>query len=489
MNYKEIDLVLRELDLEGSKIQRVFQPSYDTMVFELFAQGRRFNMLVSLSPGACRIHRVESLPAKNERPLRFMECLRSRIVGFRIAEARQLGFERIVILELIGPSAEGGIGLARYSLFIRLWSGAGNILLTNGDGVIVDALFRKPGKGEASGLPCPIRPNLWLVPDEELKALAERFSIRDFTGYPSLSERIEADYSATRGELSREQLLKKARERHAKLSAKLAARKAELDGQSGSTNESPESLRRSGEALLSLAASSGGGGKPFGERFARFEDTLSGQTLSIQVDPRLSLVESAQKCFERAKKASSWTKDREEQRSKLAEEERKLDAWLERLLSEQDPFAIAQALRLSGTARQSQKASFSCLRLEWGGWTIYVGRSAAENDELLRKAVRGSDLWLHARDKAGSYVFVKSRKDKTIPLDIMLDAARLAIYYSKARKDMKGDVHCTFVKYLKRAKGGPKGLVIPSQEKNLYVRVEEQRIRALLSTSQGESHD
>ena len=119
------------------------------------------------------------------------------------------------------------------------------------------------------------------------------------------------------------------------------------------------------------------------------------------------------------------------------------------------------------------------LGIERNGWTILVGRSAKENDELLRHHVRGSDLWMHARDYAGSYVFVKARAGKSFPLDIMLDAGNLAIYYSKGRANGGGELYYTLAKHLRRAKDGPKGLVIPTQEKNLRVTLDEKRLREL----------
>ena len=93
--------------------------------------------------------------------------------------------------------------------------------------------------------------------------------------------------------------------------------------------------------------------------------------------------------------------------------------------------------------------------------------------------MKGNDLWLHARDYAGSYVFIKQQAGKTVPLDILLDAGNLAIFYSKGRNSGEGDLFYTQVKYLRRAKDGPKGLVIPTQEKNLHVKVEAGRLREL----------
>ena len=108
-----------------------------------------------------------------------------------------------------------------------------------------------------------------------------------------------------------------------------------------------------------------------------------------------------------------------------------------------------------------------------------MGRDAAENDALLRRHVKGNDLWLHARDYPGSYVFIKQRSGKTVPLDILLDAGNLAIFYSKGRNNGEGDLFYTPVKYLRRAKDGPKGLVLPTHEKNLHVKVDGERLREL----------
>jgi predicted ribosome quality control (RQC) complex YloA/Tae2 family protein len=110
-----------------------------------------------------------------------------------------------------------------------------------------------------------------------------------------------------------------------------------------------------------------------------------------------------------------------------------------------------------------------------------VGRDATENDALLRRHVKGGDLWLHARDFPGSYVFIKQRPGKSFPLEILLDAGNLAIFYSKGRGSGEGDLFYTPVKYLRRAKNGPKGLVIPTQEKNLHIKLDESRLRELES--------
>jgi len=70
----------------------------------------------------------------------------------------------------------------------------------------------------------------------------------------------------------------------------------------------------------------------------------------------------------------------------------------------------------------------------------------------------------------------------------MLDAANLAIYYSKARKAGKADLYYTQVKHLRRAKNGPKGLVLPTQEKNICVALDQPRLNRLDEIRQEEEN-
>jgi predicted ribosome quality control (RQC) complex YloA/Tae2 family protein len=76
-------------------------------------------------------------------------------------------------------------------------------------------------------------------------------------------------------------------------------------------------------------------------------------------------------------------------------------------------------------------------------------------------------------------VFIKQCSGKTVPLPILLDAANLALFYSKGRNSGRGELFYTQVKYLRRAKNGPKGLVIPTQEKNLSVTLDDSRLKEL----------
>ncbi|MFW6344353.1 MAG: fibronectin-binding domain-containing protein, partial [Sediminispirochaetaceae bacterium] len=68
---------------------------------------------------------------------------------------------------------------------------------------------------------------------------------------------------------------------------------------------------------------------------------------------------------------------------------------------------------------------------------------------------------------------------KSIPLDTLLDAGNLALYYSKGKSNGRAELYYTQVKYLRRAKDGKEGLVLPTHEKNITVVLEEERLRRL----------
>ncbi len=157
----------------------------------------------------------------------------------------------------------------------------------------------------------------------------------------------------------------------------------------------------------------------------------------------------------------------------------KLSAEYEMLCNEQNPLRIRQLMQRQNRPKQQIEKKHPGLAYLIDGWYILAGRTAAENDELLRHHVRGQDMWLHVRDVAGGYVFIKHRPGKTVPLDILLDAGNLAVHHSKARKTGQADLYYTQVKYLRRAKNAPKGTVLPSQEKNLTVRLDQNRLKKL----------
>ena len=96
LNCNEINLILNELDLEGAFIQDIIQPGYDTLAFYTYKEGSAKTILLCTAQNSVRINETRRKISKNDKPLRFMEFLRSRIKGCRINYCKQIGLERVI---------------------------------------------------------------------------------------------------------------------------------------------------------------------------------------------------------------------------------------------------------------------------------------------------------------------------------------------------------------------------------------------------------
>ena len=115
-----------------------------------------------------------------------------------------------------------------------------------------------------------------------------------------------------------------------------------------------------------------------------------------------------------------------------------------------------------------------------GGREILVGRSSAKNHDLTFRVAKGSDLWLHAREVEGAHVVVRLRRDEQMPPELLLDAAHLAVYFSRSREENLVDVQYTPVGQLKKLP--TPGAVILTREKVIAVRVDHAHTQELLAT-------
>jgi len=466
LNWKEINLILEELDLEGAQIQSAVQSAFDVVILRVHKKGETRQVLVSLSPGACRIHETFSAFPKSEKPLRFAQFLASKIVNGWITEAAQIGDDRIV--RLVVKRAD-----AVFRLYIRLWSNAANFIVTGEDGVVLDAMRRLPKRGEVTGGRYPPE-------NSEAKEKPSReYEVRGLPGEGSFNKKIDAFYAEHGGSLSLEALREQARRTCEGSMARISAALEKLREKEASFADAGR-LKSYGDLILSNIAFI-----KSGDKWLEAEEGT--EVMRIELDPLTSPSAQAQKYYEQYRKAKTGLADIQREIASGERELKEVEEKLSRLLIENNPLVLAKLLksapspgfsgrRANAGKKEKKRPGLSFKR---GEWQFFVGRDASENDELLRRHVKGNDLWLHARDYHGSYVFIKQRSGKTVPLDILLDAGNLAVFYSKGRNNGGGDLFYTHVKYLRRAKDGPKGLVIPTQEKNLHVKLDEERLRVL----------
>jgi predicted ribosome quality control (RQC) complex YloA/Tae2 family protein len=106
---------------------------------------------------------------------------------------------------------------------------------------------------------------------------------------------------------------------------------------------------------------------------------------------------------------------------------------------------------------------------DYHGYKIFVGRNAANNDELTQKFAHKEDLWLHAKDVSGSHVVIRHQSGKNFPRNVIEKAAQLAAWYSKRKNDSLCPVIYTLKKYVRKQKGAAKGAVKVERESVLMV--------------------
>jgi len=498
LNWKEINLILEELDLPGSQIQGAVQSAFDVIGLRVHKKGSPSiegspsregvtrQLLIALSPGACRMHETFRAFPKSVKPLRFAQFLNSRIVNGWIEEAVQLGENRIIRLLVRRGS--------RFRLYIRLWSNAANFIVTDENGVVLDAMRRLPKKGEITG--GHYAPEAGESGGENISGSSREYAIRELSGNDgvenSFNAKIDAFYAEQGGALSLEALREQARRNCEGSMGRLQAALQRLRAKEAEY-ASADRLREYGDIILAnIAAIKPGDTWLETENFyaaAAAAAEAGAETIRIKLDPQKSPAAQADLYYGQYTKAKNGLAEIQAEIKAGERELLEVEHKLKLLLAENNPLMLARLLKeaklQTGGARLTpvvkQDKNRPGLSFRRGDWLIIVGRDAAENDALLRRHVKGGDLWLHARDFPGSYVFIKQRPGKSVPLEILLDAGNLAIFYSKGRNSAEGDLFYTPVKYLRRAKNGPKGLVIPTQEKNLHITLDQNRLRELES--------
>ena len=114
------------------------------------------------------------------------------------------------------------------------------------------------------------------------------------------------------------------------------------------------------------------------------------------------------------------------------------------------------------------------------GLPILVGRDNEGNDHLTLHLARSEDLWLHAEGFPGSHVVVRLQgRTGGIPRQTLVEAAKLAAYYSQARAHGKVTVSYTLKKYVRKPRKSPPGLVTITNEKSIVVTPDKSLIAKL----------
>jgi predicted ribosome quality control (RQC) complex YloA/Tae2 family protein len=104
-----------------------------------------------------------------------------------------------------------------------------------------------------------------------------------------------------------------------------------------------------------------------------------------------------------------------------------------------------------------------------GRWEVWIGRSAAENDQLTHRAAALRDLWFHAQAAGGSHVILRTDgKPEQVPRRVLAKAAALAALHSKDRHAGTVPVIWTERRYVRKPRKAPPGTAVCLRHESLF---------------------
>ena len=441
MNYVEIEKVISELDLNSAYLQKVKPVNYDTFIFSFYKKSLSTDLLISTATN-CRVHKNSIKQKKLGKPHNLVEFIKAYLIGANVQSVEQLNDNRIIKIVLIKNSIS-------FNMYIRLWGGFSNIIITNDSDIILHLHKKNSKKNELAG-------QVYKLPT--LKKQEKEYILPNYKNFPNFNAYIENKFNNF---IQTEQVNKENKQ----IEAFRLKRKWELEKLlknlyiKKSNYELSEKYKLIGDLITSNIHQI-----KTGDTELETLDYTTGEKLNIKLQSDINPVKNSELYYKKYKKAISGLNITNAQ---IVESKKELDN-LETLM----PQIKSETININNNI-------ITGLRYKSGEWELIVGRSAKENEELLRKHVKGNDMWFHIRDFPGSYVFIKHRKNKSFPLETLIDAGTLALFYSKAKSNEKGDVQYTQVKNLRKIKKGKPGQVIVSNDKNLYITLDKNRLNRL----------
>ena len=391
LNCNEIDLILDELNIEGAFIQYIIQPGFDTLAFYTYKEGTAKTVLVCTAQNSVRINETRRKITKNDKPLRFMEFLRAHIKGCRINSVTQLGYERVIKMELSRLVEENPKGAAKgtvhislikkpvlskeeleaqgepveieenYILYIKLWNNAANVILCDSDNMILEPMFRRPERGEVKDQKFEVE-----IREQSEDEVLAKFPVREWndaggvTGaepplegvaqdraagwsegkaFPSFNSYIDWWYSEHSDTLSRESLLEKAEKWYNAARSKKESALHNLEAKQEEFKNAGQ-LKHQGDLILSFGYLLDGS-----SNFLECEDYESGKTVRLLIDPKKSAQENAAEYYKKYKKAVSGTEELAHDIEIAKKQIEKLERQLKKETQPRKKFEIHQELQ------------------------------------------------------------------------------------------------------------------------------------------------
>ena len=478
MNPNTLDLPLESL--VGGRVRKIRRVGALEVALTLHQPSLgESHWILSADPDGARFLRTfEPTPAP-ERPGSFVLLASARITGGRIAFATQRQGQ---IVELKVDSGE-----VSHSLVLEINGRESRLLLLDAASLILIALPGEQREGTGVGVA--------YAPPSRMRRLATCTPPR----LPPIGEdqarQLEADWNRHLRERADAEARKLALRRIRAHLAKLARRAAHIEADRAGLADAG-TLRRWGDLLQIHRHALRHG---LTEIAVTDEFQTERPTITIPLDPALSPAANIEALFRGYRKRMDGLEHIERRRAATVAEQKRWEGIIERVEAGTNSSEAGLAILLDSLSpaertiaapppvrrgRPDAKAG-PITRISSDGYTIFVGRSKVENDEVTFRIGRGKDWWFHALGIPGAHVLVRNPSGNPLPPATQREAAWLAAYYSKGRARGSMEVAATQRKYVRKIKGGEPGAVTYAHGHTLWIDLSDARGRAILGGDEG----
>lgn len=173
----------------GARVDKVNQPSKEEIILAMRNRDGAFKLMLSVRANSPRVHITTRAPENPQNPPMLCMLLRKKLCGATLRSVRQIGLDRIVFLDFDATNEIGD--KVKLSLCVEIMAKYSNMILIDGNGVIVDSLKRvdstkssvreilpglkyelPPSQGKLNLLDCDIKQAVERIKSQENKTLS-----------------------------------------------------------------------------------------------------------------------------------------------------------------------------------------------------------------------------------------------------------------------------------------------------------------------------
>ena len=137
LNYSALIVELNK-NLVGGRLTKAIMPSRDSLVLTIHNNRQSYCLLLSANIASSRCHITKSAHSNMDSPPAFLTHIKKHLSGSRLANVRQIPFERVMHFDFDAKSELGYT--MQYSLILEIHGAKSNIILTMDNGLITDSL-------------------------------------------------------------------------------------------------------------------------------------------------------------------------------------------------------------------------------------------------------------------------------------------------------------------------------------------------------------